>query len=58
MHDQTEFQEIHLILFIVERHVIIQHTTCFLCSEEILRILNHLLRYCMLIMFNANSSLL
>lgn len=34
MNDQTEFQDIPLTLFIVERLVVIQHTASFLCSEE------------------------
>lgn len=33
MNDETEFQDIHLNLFVVER-LVIQHTTSFLCSEE------------------------
>lgn len=34
MNDQTEFQDIHLTLFTVERLVVMQHTTSFLRSEE------------------------
>lgn len=34
MNDQTEFQDISLTLFAVERFVMIQHTTSSLLSEE------------------------
>lgn len=34
MNNQTEFQDIHLTLFVVERLIVMQHTTSSLCSEE------------------------
>lgn len=35
MNDQTDFQDIHLISFVVERLVIMQHVTSLSGSEEI-----------------------
>lgn len=35
MNDQTDFQDIHLISFVVERPVIMQHATSLSGSEEI-----------------------